>query len=170
MNPTNITYFPNRTKLFLILLGGVALTATATWILVDQDVAPLMVRIAAWGGVPFFGTASLYLIFRLLRHRASVVLSDTGFTENSSMVSVGYVPWQDVASVEVFAIRNQKMVGVALKDHDKFLARLGMVRKALASVNTAMGFPLIVIPESSISVSAEDLVRQMDRMRSANGL
>jgi len=160
-------FYANRGKLALLLLGGVALSLGSVWILLDPPVAPsLKARIAAWIGAPLAGLISLHCLHRLLRHRPSVVIDDEGLHDNASMVAGGLIRWRDIAGVTVyavrtrvtfFAVRNHKMVGIVLKDNDKFLAQFGPLRKLLLKVSLAMGFPLVAIPELTISAKAESL-------------
>jgi hypothetical protein len=159
--PTRV-FYPGRAKLAVVLLGGLALTATCLWLLLDPDVeVSLKARAAAWIGVPFFAVGSLYVAYRLLWRRPSVVLDAQGLYDNASMAAVGLVPWSEIAGVRVFAVRNQKMVGIGLHDDERLLARLGAVRKRLARANMAMGYPLVVIPEAAVSVAAEALAEEI---------
>src|SRR5688572_30250863 len=110
--PTRV-FYPGRAKLAGVLLGGLALTAICVWLLLDPDAGvSLKARAAAWIGVPFFAAGSLYVTYRLLWRRPSVVLDARGLHDNASMAAVGLVPWSEIAGVAVFAVRNQKMVGI----------------------------------------------------------
>ncbi len=151
-------FYANRGKLALLLLGGVALSLGSVWILLDPPVAPsLKARIAAWIGAPVAALVSLYSLQRLLRHEPSVVIDDEGLHDRASIVAGGLIRWREIAGVTVFAVRKRTMVGIVLKDNDKFLAQFGPLRKLLYKVNLAMGFPLVAIPELTISAKAESL-------------
>jgi len=162
-------YYPSRPKLALIFLGGVALTATSLWILLDDSGDPsLKVRIAGWIGAPFFGVLSVYLLVRLIQRRPSVVIDADGIHDNASMASAGFIRWSDIASATIFSVKNQKMVGILLKDNDRFLSRFGMIRRALAKANISMGYPLVAIPETAVSVKAEQLHEEITQALRAN--
>ena len=156
------SFYPSRAKLALIFLSSIALTGTCLWILFySASTPPIKVQVAAWVGVPLFGFASVFVLSRLVKPRPSVVLDANGVHDNASMAKGGFIPWQDIASVNVFAVRNQKMVGIGLKDNDKFLAQVGVLRRMSARANLSMGFPLIAIPESAVNIAAEELARKI---------
>jgi hypothetical protein len=161
------SYYPKRAKLLLLLVGCVLFTASMVWTLLDPTGVPPKIQLISWVGVPALGFVSLYLLVRLISRAPSLQLDAEGLRDNASIFSAGFIPWEDIEAVTVYSVGGGRMVGIVLKDNDKFLARLGPVRRALSSVNIKKGYPLIAIPEMAVSVSADELKRDIERMLAA---
>ncbi len=104
-------------------------------------------RWAGWIGLALFGPATAYLVYRGLRHRVELRLTADGFTDDSSLTAVGFVPWSEVAGVSTAEISKATMVGVQLRDADAFIAKLSWFRRIAARTNMRMfGVPVWINP------------------------
>lgn len=163
------SYFPSRSKLSMFLLGAILFSIVGIWeLLPSGDPPSLYVRIAIWVAVPFSVYVSFYLITRLMGAKPSVVLNEYGLYDNASIVSAGLIRWYDIASIVVYSVNNRKMVGVLLKDNDKFVAQFGPIRRVMYRIILSLGFPIVAIPESTVSVKAEYLAEQISQFTSAH--
>ena len=104
-------------------------------------------RWAGWIGLALFGPATAYLVYRGLRHRVELRLTADGFTDDSSLTAVGFVPWSEVAGVSTEEISKATMVGVQLHDAEAFIASLSWFRRIAARTNLRMfGVPVWINP------------------------
>lgn len=104
-------------------------------------------RWAGWIGLALFGPATAYLVYRGLRHRVELRLTADGFTDDSSLTAVGFVPWSEVTGVSTETISKATMVGVRLRDADAFVANLRWFRRIAARTNLRMfGVPVWINP------------------------
>lgn len=102
---------------------------------------------AGWIGLALFGPATAYLVYRGLRHRVELRLTADGFTDDSSLTAVGFVPWSEVAGVSTEEISKATMIGVRLHDADAFIAKLSWFRRVAARTNMRMfGVPVWINP------------------------
>lgn len=102
---------------------------------------------AGWIGLALFGPATAYLVYRGLRHRVELRLTADGFTDDSSLTAVGFVPWSEVAGVSTEEISKATMIGVRLHDADGFIAKLSWFRRVAARTNMRMfGVPVWINP------------------------
>lgn len=157
------SYYPNRKKLILLLAACVVFMMVMVRVLLDPTDVPVKLQIASWVGAPGVTIISIYLLFRLIQWKPSVQLSSEGIHEHASIFSAGFIPWTDIEAVTVYSVTGKQLVGIVLKDNEKFLARLNPVRKALGRAGLSKGYPLIAIPETTISISAHQLAAEINQ-------
>jgi hypothetical protein len=111
---------------FCIVLAGVALTA-ATIFLYHIG------RLALFYALPvtvFFGGCMLFCLWRFVFPKPVLVITKSGFTNNSSLVGGGFVPWEKVENiwesvVEVAGTR-KRFISVQVADEKRTRAIGGM--------------------------------------------
>lgn len=113
--------------------GGPALVAVYQW--------------AGWIALALFGPATTYLAYRAAQPRVALSLSADGFTDDSSLTAVGFVPWSEVVSVCTSQISRATMIGVEVRDPEDFIAKLSWFRRIAARTNLRMfGVPVWINP------------------------
>jgi hypothetical protein len=161
-----LTIFPNRSKLVLYFFGCVAMAALFAWGLFEPGVSTrFTVRIAAWIGFPFVAYVALYLLFRIAMPMPSIVIDANGIYDNASIFSVGMLNWREVDSAVVFTVRGQKMIGILLKDNERFINRFGLIRRGIYRLILLLGSPIVAFPESLVSMKAEQLAENISQFR-----
>ena len=91
-----------------------------------------------WLGVAFFGAALLAILFQLFRRRPTVIIDDSGVMD--TRLGVGYIAWEDIASISVADIHRQRFISLWLRDEAKFLSRTSRSKRLLRRANRALGF------------------------------
>lgn len=104
----------------------------------------------------FFGPATVYLLYQAVTERGpALVLSDRGFTDNSSALRAGFVAWDEVESVGAYPMG----VTIRLRDPRAVLARQPAWRRALMKVNSKIASGDIFISVVSLPLQPEELLR-----------
>ena len=106
-------------------------------------------QIVGWIGLVFFGLCFLAIGRQLFRSEASVVLDDVGIHDLRS--SFGLIPWADITSLRIAAVRSTRFLCVEVHDASIYLSRLPAHKRLLAQANPSLGFPPITISFSGLS-------------------
>jgi hypothetical protein len=142
-----------------MILTGVSAVLVATQ---PYGVLGLVVGIV---GLLFFGPVTVVLLYRAVRRSPALVLSASGFTDRSTIVCAGFVPWRDVHSIDEQAFRGRIFVTVTMKDRAAFRRQLPAWRRPLAWMNQSLVAGDVHIPESVLPVTSAELVRMMRSLR-----
>ncbi len=119
--------------------------------------------------------AAFYFVFATIRNATFDVevltLTNMGFDDNSSEMSVGFIPWEAVEDISAIKIggRFTKPI-ISVKIASEYLDALDITTKKLSKVNNAMGFgevniSLQLLKESHIEV-LETMVNYLNEFRS----
>jgi len=63
-----------------------------------------------------FTIIAIYFLIRFLKPKSLLVLSEKGFTDNSSAGGIGFVPWEYVKNISETTVMYQNFISVELKD------------------------------------------------------
>lgn len=169
MNETSRRTIPySRKKLVLLLLGAILLVLGSWWMttLDDETIragrrfnSPLLVHSVGVIGMVFFGACAGFAGFKLFDRTPGLVLDERGFTHRASLQSFGFVPWSDVAGVDVFVINRNKLLVVKLVDPEKYIRRGGALRQALNRSNHRMCGSPITLASNALAIDFDELRR-----------
>lgn len=115
----------------------------------------------------FIGPITLVLLGRTLSNKPALVLDADGFTDHASLISAGYVRWQDVQRIEERPVRRRVFVAITVTDRAAFLARQSAWRRFLHWINGPTAAGDILIPDSVLPMSPAALVKTMRQMQRA---
>lgn len=118
-------------------------------------------------GLVLFGPITLALLIRALRRKPALILDADGFTEQASLLSAGFVRWQDVQRIEDRRFRRRTFVTITLTDRAAFRARLPAWHRLALRLNGPMLAGDILIPDSVLPMSPAALVNTMRRLQRA---
>ncbi len=149
-------------RLKLVLLG-VAMVAVSLFLAVQSS---LEARFIGAVGLAFFLPCLVYSLFRATRGGAALVVTREGFTDRSSAVGVGFVPWNNVADIDVVEIAGQRMVALTLGDPAAVLAEAPPVKRWVLRANPSFGAHLF-LPQLWLPIPVETLADIMERARAA---
>jgi hypothetical protein len=115
----------------------------------------------------FFGPLTVAMLVRTMRKRPALILDADGFTDHGSLISAGYVPWQEVQQIEERAFRRRVFVAIKVTDPAAFLARQSAWHRFLRRVNGPMAAGDILIPDNVLPMRPAELVKTMRRLQRA---
>ncbi len=157
--PTDEIVIPlSKTKLILTVLGSLAFVGIGIWLLTidTADISqgrsfrlffnnPLFARTLGVGAIVFFGVVGAYTAKKFFDKKPGLILDSTGFTDNASAASAGFVPWSEVAGFDIFQMNRTKMLVILVADPEKYIQRGGAVRQKLNKANFNMcGSPITI--------------------------
>lgn len=101
----------------LLILCCLAFAAGSVLILLDGNEKPLMVIIAAWIGILFFGLGGLFVVYLVLKEQ--LALKPYLVITDEKVIMNGEKPWEaSFADVEIFfltRVSTARMIGVKYK-------------------------------------------------------
>jgi hypothetical protein len=119
-------------------------------------------------GLVFFGPLTIALVLRAVRNRPALILDADGFTDHGSLISAGYVSWQEVQEIDERRVgRRRVFVTVKVTDPDAFRARQPAWRRLLYRINGRTAAGDILIPDNVLNMRPEELVKTMRRLHRA---
>jgi hypothetical protein len=118
-------------------------------------------------GLAFFGPLTIALILRAVRNRPALILDADGFTDHGSMISAGYVPWQEVQEIDERRFGRRIFVTVKVADPVAFRARQPFWRRLLYRINGRTAAGDILIPDNVLSMRPAEVVKTMRRLQRA---
>ena len=118
-------------------------------------------------GLVFLGPITIARLVRAARNRPVLILDADGFTDHGSLISAGYVPWQEVQQIDHRRFRKRIFVTVTVTDQAAFRARQTAWHRLLLRINGPMAAGDILIPDNVLPMSPAELVKTMRRLHRA---
>lgn len=151
-------------KQILMIFGNlIMITAAVFLILVDiTSTTSIMDNIFKYAakpvgvlGVLFFGTVFIFVVCNVIKNKDLLVINSDGFSDYSTLLSVGFVPWSNVESVAIRTKCSQKFIFVKVKNRAELLSKLHVCKRAILSMFPSS--PLVAINPSTAKKSGEDI-------------
>lgn len=159
MPPT--VYQSSLRRTVLLALAALGFVAASVWLLASHR--SMRAEVAGGAGVLFFALGAAVLIYRLIRRRPELVITDDGFTHRTW----GRVAWSDVQAVGIREIRvrntSQRMIEVVLHDPDAHVNAAPVATRTLMRVNQRAGYSPINISAVTLPDPLTDVVAAMKR-------
>ncbi len=147
--PLHITY-PGPARMLGTAALSLLFVALGVWILWTGESTKHLVAGAV--AVIFFSACTIVMLSRLGRAGKDMyVLDEQGVHYADTRCAM--IPWSDVEGVEAFTVRNQRFVGLHLRDEKARLKALPATLRLLAEGNKKVGCPafsLIIWDEETL--------------------
>jgi len=156
----------SKGKILLIVLGSIAFVVGGIYIFMlahDQSrYHPLFMQIVGVVGVVFFSWTGLMSLKKLFDPQPGLVINQKGITDNSSGVSVGFIPWQDITEIKSTQIALTKFLIVQLNNPEEYLDRsIRPLQKRLLKANYKKYGTPISISVNTLKVKFNPLVQML---------
>ena len=154
--------YPSKRKLLLYLLAMIALAVAGAIVLPEADGSQKALLIAA---MVFAVVLAVFVVVKLVGNKPTLEIDSIGIIDRSSLTPAGRVPWQQVASVHIHVLNGRRFLGIEPVDRQAYLTQEGAGRKLLRRTagSKLAGFPVIAIPEQTVSLRLETLSQEMVR-------
>ena len=162
MLPPQTHIHQSRSKMLLVLLAGLCLTATAVWLLTGEVrhrfAHPLLVVFAGAAGALLFGAASVAALIQLVRPRLALTLDHQGLTDHARN-GFGAIAWKQILGIASINIAGQRMLVVRVKDPQWCIDQAShRLRRASLTMNLkTLGSP-VVISASALQLGCDALL------------
>jgi hypothetical protein len=113
-----------------------------------------LTQIAGWFGLVFFALGTVVIPLRLLRRGPVVIIDDAGVLDRR--LGVGLIPWQDISSVSISQIRNQRFISLWLRNEEHYLSRWPTWRRAGSGLSEGLGVSPFSMQFRTLTPSLDD--------------
>ena len=163
---TEMVIYPSRLKLLKLLLLDAVFGLAAALLMFFWWSGEIRTILA-----PFFGTLGVlgallvapFLLYRLVVRRPALVVGAEGILDDASMLSAGFIRWDEIEEIGVHTFGGQTFLGVMPKDAEDVLTRQSSIKRGLMRANMSLGAPPINVPQSVLPIKAADLAIQLAR-------
>jgi hypothetical protein len=116
-----------------------------------------------------FGGAMIYPLARLLRHAPTLIIHSSGVVDNGSALSVGFLPWHEMARVEIVQFGSQRYLAIGVKNRETLLRAQSGLKALILKFNSKTFGTATYISSLSLSMPLEEIVSAIRERRRAAG-
>lgn len=153
----------SKLKLFKLLLIAIAFVSASLWMIISGGAGNRYGEISTkfWGfaGITFFGVCLVLILWKFFDTKPGLIIDGKGITDNSSLVSVGFIPWNDILGIYECTVSEQKFLTIFVKDPDKYLMCKSIIKRTMLKMNMKMCGTPITISASGLKCDLDDLER-----------
>ncbi|AEI39020.1 STM3941 family protein [Paenibacillus mucilaginosus] len=165
-----IVEYPSTLKLAGLSIGAAIFVAGGAGLFAwGQEEEDLELVVVGAAGVLFFGGALLYLLYRLLRRRPSLMINAEGIVDHSSYTGGGRIRWEQIKDMTVYELMGQRFIGLELHDPEAFLAKQTPFKRILLRMNRGLVEAAVNIPQTGVRMPLDELhAVMMERWNAAS--
>lgn len=153
-----VVVYARRSKQVLAAVGALVFVVLGGWLLTLGEVRSTVAGIA---GIVVFGVFGVLIARRLADPSPVLVLDRDGLHDNASALSAGLIGWSEIAQVQTFHYRGQRMLGISVHDPGALLARQGPVARTLMRTNMRLVGWTVSIAQNPLPLTLDEVVAEM---------
>ncbi len=155
----------SKRKLILALIGSLLFVIVGCLATVKPEyfVSPIfrnyeVVRIIGVSSFIFFGFCLLFIARKLFDNKPGLIIDQKGITDNSNVLGIVFIEWQDITGIEIRQVASTKILLVRTNKPEKYIERAKsyISKKAMLANQRAYGSP-ISITSKSLKIRFNDL-------------
>ncbi len=125
---------------------GVGISRNAIWMLCVGAIAMLLFS--------FFGAFGVWKFFD---NKPGIVINMQGFTDNSSGVSAGFVPWSDVTTLSEWSSSGQTHLAIFVDNPEKYANSGNVMQRTAKQANLNLIGTPILLSANTLKISQSEL-------------
>lgn len=157
-----------KSKIFGALIGSLFFVSISIWILSASENAEnaffrsVFAKIIAYSGLVFFGLVGIIALIQLFSKKSALIINEKGITDNTTMVSLGFIPWAEIQQIQTTNAMNQRFLMIILKDPKRIIARSkNPWQKMFNKLNYRLYGSPVGISINNLKISAEELKQEL---------
>jgi hypothetical protein len=151
-------YIPlSKTKNILLVLISLGFVAIGVWLITMPHVTWVSIVLGSTSAI-FFGACGLVALKKLIDTQPGLIVNELGVKDNSSVASVGVIPWADVLDVQPSFVSGQKFVSLMMRDPEAYAERGNALQKRLARMNIKLVGTPVNISANTLKISFDELL------------
>jgi len=152
-----------RGRLVFAALGSVAFVAGGFFLMMHPELADeWMAQLIGAISILFFGAASFYILFRLVKPKPAVILRDDGIIDQASGLAAGFIPWSEITSVHIATMHYQRFLCLVPSHPDLVLAQQSAAKRALMQANIGLVGTPVAIPMDYLNMPGDQLLAEVE--------
>ena len=109
----------------------------------------------------YFGFCFIVILKKLIEAKPILIVNKYGIIDNSTAMSIGFIPWKDIENIHIQSILTNKFIIVNVKDEKKYLDNVSSHKRKVMLANKKMGYGIICISLNSTGVSPESILPEI---------
>ncbi len=109
-------------------------------------------------GVVFFGYGFVYLLKRMKQGKNILIVDENGITDNSSAISFGFIPWEDINDIKIVSMLNNDLIELSLNNEQEYIDKLPSLKRHMIAANKKLGYNAACITLNSTGISPYSLL------------
>lgn len=118
----------------------------------------IILKVVLAFGFLFFMYIFLYLLKRAKQGKDILIVDEKGITDNSSALSIGFIPWQDIDGIYIDSIYGNAFIEIVLHNEEQYINRLTKLKRKAVCANKKMGHQIVCITLNSTGVAPHELL------------
>ncbi|MVP01059.1 hypothetical protein EDM21_16295 [Paenibacillus sp. N10] len=163
-NENELVIHSSSKKVFVLVIAALAFVVAGGflfWVGLTDEEESAVLMVVGIISIVFFGLCLLYLVFQLFNKKPSLIVNDEGVTDNSSAISGGLIPWQDIEEIILYDYMGQRFIGLNLYDTEAYLARQKSMTRMLMKANRGLVRATVNITQASLPYPLEEVYEVM---------
>ena len=168
MTPDAIVIYPSwkRSLLPLLICGGFVVVGFFLYAGPTGDEDAHSIGLLC---ILVFGGAMIYPLVRLLRHTPTLIIHSSGVVDNGSALAVGFLPWHEMARVEIAQFGSQRYLAIGVKNRETLLRAQSGLKGLILKFNSKAFGAATYISSMNLSMPLEEIVSAIRERRRAAG-
>ena len=114
---------------------------------------------------PLFSLPLLYTCYRLLKRSPALIISEEGIFDDASIFSAGMIRWEEIESMFIYNVMDNRLLGIIPFDVETILARQSPVKRFLMRIGNDSSAAPFAIPEDALPMSLEQFLVKIEPYR-----
>lgn len=154
------TIHNSKRKLLQLFLLGLVMFFSSLYVLYfSVKLHNIITGIISILGSIFFGSALIYTINSLIKPKPILTINNDGIFDNSTAVSIGFIPWSTIVSFKVEKHSGTKYIGVEVNNTEELLKTLPLLKKLNVKFNIhTNSAPLLINIGSSCAIECDEVL------------
>lgn len=157
-------YIPvSRFKQFFQLIFNILMLFVCCTLIAFKPIGVLnLYTLVGTIGVLYFGSMLVMLLKHRSKNQFSLRVDGKGVTDHTTLLSVGFIPWEDITAFELDKIQGQNFLLVDLKHPEKYIKKNGGIKGYFLRYNRKKHNTPIVIATGDLKCDVEHLKNSME--------
>lgn len=125
----------------------------------------IILKIVLFIGVFFFGFGAICFFKRGNKKREFLIIDNDGITDYTTAISLGFIPWEDIETVYVDGVLGERFIELEIKNEDKYLKNLNLLKKMFIYGNKKMGHQIVCITLNTTPYSISEVLSVINKYR-----
>jgi hypothetical protein len=114
---------------------------------------------------PLFSLPFLYTCYRVLKPTPALIINQEGIFDNASIFSAGMIRWEEIKSLFIYNVMDNRLLGIIPVNIETILARQSSVKRFLLRIGNDSSAAPFAIPEALLPMSLEELLANIETYR-----
>jgi hypothetical protein len=160
----------SKSKIVLMLFGCAIFVAGGIAFIISPETfhsfivsSDVIIMIVGGASVALFGYFGVTLFEKAFDKSPGLIISIEGVTDNSSGVSVGFVPWSDIIRVGETVVASQRFINLIVRNPQEYINRQkSAFKRKIAEKNYSMFGTAVGISTNALKIKYADLKKILE--------